>query len=584
MFSIPELKKVEDVMDITFNTINEEEPVKTVVSEIIKSNKKTLIVTDESGNMSGVISMTDIHNLGPLNSGNENIKIKDIMKKKIISVEKGTLLDECRDLMIKENIGILPVLEDGKVAGILRQEHIRDYLYMQLEDYGITLKYIIGQIKEGICAVNDEGIVILWNNFMEQRYDIKSEDIVGKHISNFLEDTVCEMVLRRRIGISDVYSTHKKQDMYGLVHANPIFFGGEFVGVVCTELDITEARNLSFELEKTNEKLKYFQDEVKNLSSGIFEKILGKSDKIEKAKAIAKQVAKTSSSIFIWGESGTGKEVFSRAIHEQSGRKGAFVPVNCSAIPAELFESEFFGYESGAFTGANKKGKSGIFELAKDGTVFLDEIADLPLNMQAKLLRVLQEKEVRRVGGEKTIKINPRIISATNKDLEKMVKEEKFREDLYYRLNVVEIQIPPLRERKEDIGILLHYFLDEMCRENGRPPLTLSKEAYKILENYRWKGNIRELKNTVENMVVLSDSSIIEKDAIPNYIVESSKSDIEEEEYPLDLTAATEKLEIKNIKKALEMSNGNKAKAAKILNIPRTTLYYKLDLYGINAK
>ena len=584
MFSIPELKKVEDVMDITFNTINEEEPVKTVVSEIIKSNKKTLIVTDEFGNMSGVISMTDIHNLGPLNSGNENIKIKDIMKKKIISVEKGTLLDECRDLMIKENIGILPVLEDGKVAGILRQEHIRDYLYMQLEDYGITLKYIIGQIKEGICAVNDEGIVILWNNFMEQRYDIKSEDIVGKHISNFLEDTVCEMVLRRRIGISDVYSTHKKQDMYGLVHANPIFFGGEFVGVVCTELDITEARNLSFELEKTNEKLKYFQDEVKNLSSGIFEKILGKSDKIEKAKAIAKQVAKTSSSIFIWGESGTGKEVFSRAIHEQSGRKGAFVPVNCSAIPAELFESEFFGYESGAFTGANKKGKSGIFELAKDGTVFLDEIADLPLNMQAKLLRVLQEKEVRRVGGEKTIKINPRIISATNKDLEKMVKEEKFREDLYYRLNVVEIQIPPLRERKEDIGILLHYFLDEMCRENGRPPLTLSKEAYKILENYRWKGNIRELKNTVENMVVLSDSSIIEKDAIPNYIVESSKSDIEEEEYPLDLTVATEKLEIKNIKKALEMSNGNKAKAAKILNIPRTTLYYKLDLYGINAK
>ena len=584
MFSIPELKKVEDVMDITFNTINEEEPVKTVVSEIIKSNKKTLIVTDEFGNMSGVISMTDIHNLGLLNSGNENIKIKDIMKKKIISVEKGTLLDKCRDLMIKENIGILPVLEDGKVAGILRQEHIRDYLYMQLEDYGITLKYIIGQIKEGICAVNDEGIVILWNNFMEQRYDIKSEDIVGKHISNFLENTVCEMVLRRRIGISDVYSTHKKQDMYGLVHANPIFFGGEFVGVVCTELDITEARNLSFELEKTNEKLKYLQDEVKNLSSGIFEKILGKSDKIEKAKAIAKQVAKTSSSIFIWGESGTGKEVFSRAIHEQSGRKGAFVPVNCSAIPAELFESEFFGYESGAFTGANKKGKSGIFELAKDGTVFLDEIADLPLNMQAKLLRVLQEKEVRRVGGEKTIKINPRIISATNKDLEKMVKEEKFREDLYYRLNVVEIQIPPLRERKEDIGILLHYFLDEMCRENGRPPLTLSKEAYKILENYRWKGNIRELKNTVENMVVLSDSSIIEKDAIPNYIVESSKSDIEEEEYPLDLTAATEKLEIKNIKKALEMSNGNKAKAAKILNIPRTTLYYKLDLYGINAK
>ena len=582
MFSIPEMKNVEDVMDINFNTINENESVKNAVSEIIKANKKTLVALNDDGDMSGIISITDIHNLGLNSEGIEDIKIKDIMKKNVVSVKKGMPIDECRNLMIKENIGILPVVDNfGKILGILRQEHIRDYLYMQLEEYGITLKYIIGHIKEGICAVNDEGVVILWNSFMEERYGIKSDEIVGRPISDFLEDTICERVLRRRIGISGVYSTYKKQDMYGLVHANPIFFGGEFVGVVCTELDVTEARNLSFELEKTNEKLKYLQDEVKNLSNGVFEGILGKSDKIEKAKAIAKQVAKTSSSIFIWGESGTGKEVFSRAIHEQSGRKGAFVPVNCSAIPAELFESEFFGYESGAFTGANKKGKSGIFELAKDGTVFLDEIADLPLNMQAKLLRVLQEKEVRRVGGEKTIKINPRIISATNKDLEKMVKEEKFREDLYYRLNVVEIKIPPLRERKEDIAILLHHFLDEMCRENGKPRLTLSKEAYKTLENYRWKGNIRELKNTVENMVVLSDSSIIGKEDIPNYIVESAKNSTDDEDYPLDLTSAIEKLEIKNITKALEMSNGNKAKAAKILNIPRTTLYYKLDLYGI---
>ena len=581
MFSIPEMKKVEDVMDLNFNTINENESIKIAIGEIIKANKKTLVALDDDGHMSGVISITDIHNLG-INPEIENVKVKDVMKKSVVSVKKGMPIDECRDLMIKENIGILPVVSDyGEIEGILRQEHIRDYLYMQLEDYGITLKYIIGQIKEGICAVNKEGIVILWNSFMEKRYDIRSEDIVGKPISEFLEDTICERVLKRRIGISDVYYTHKKLDMYGLVHANPIFFGGEFVGVVCTELDVTEARNLSFELEKTNEKLKYLQDEVKNLSNGVFERILGKSDKIEKAKAIAKQVAKTSSSIFIWGESGTGKEVFSRAIHEQSGRKGAFVPVNCSAIPPELFESEFFGYESGAFTGANKKGKSGIFELAKDGTVFLDEIADLPLNMQAKLLRVLQEKEVRRVGGEKTIKINPRIISATNKDLEKMVKEEKFREDLYYRLNVVEIKIPPLRERKEDIGILLHYFLDEMCRENKKPHMTLSKEAYKILENYKWKGNIRELKNTVENMVVLSSSNIIEKDDIPSYILENSRIDDNEEEYPLDLTSAIEKLEVKNINKALEMAGGNKAKAAKILNIPRTTLYYKLDLYNI---
>ncbi|TQQ85487.1 CBS domain-containing protein [Peptacetobacter hominis] len=583
MFSIPELKKVEEVMDIDFKTIKRDISVRSAVDEMIKNNRRTLMVVDENDTLEGIISMTDIHNFKRDNPDIDNINIERIMKKNIVSVSKGVSIDYCRDIMIKENIGMLPVMENERVIGVLRQEHIRDFLYMHLEDYGITLKYIIGQIKEGICAVNKEGIVILWNRFMEERYDIKSSDIVGKPISDYLENTICERVLKTRVGISDVYYTYKKQNMYGLVHANPIFFRDEFVGVVCTELDITEARNLSYELEQTNEKLKYLQDEVKNLSNGIFSKILGKSDKIEKAKSIAKQVAKTNSSIFIWGESGTGKEVFSRAIHEYSGRKGAFIPVNCSAIPSELFESEFFGYESGAFTGANKKGKPGIFELAKDGTVFLDEIADLPLNMQAKLLRVLQEKEVRRIGGEKTIKINPRIISATNKDLEKMVKEETFREDLYYRLNVVEIKIPSLRERKEDIGILLHSFLEEMCAENNRPLLSIDKEAYKILENYRWKGNIRELKNTVENIVVLSgNSDTVTAEDIPSYILNSVEEVSSEEEYPMDLTKATSKLEINNIKKALSMTRGNKAKAAKILNIPRTTLYYKMEQYKIS--
>lgn len=583
MFSIPELKKVEEVMDIDFKTIKRDISVRAAVDEMIKNNRRTLMVVDENDTLEGIISMTDIHNFKRDNPDIDNINIERIMKKNIVSVSKGVSIDYCRDIMIKENIGMLPVMENERVIGVLRQEHIRDFLYMHLEDYGITLKYIIGQIKEGICAVNKEGIVILWNRFMEERYDIKSSDIVGKPISDYLENTICERVLKTRVGISDVYYTYKKQNMYGLVHANPIFFRDEFVGVVCTELDITEARNLSYELEQTNEKLKYLQDEVKNLSNGIFSKILGKSDKIEKAKSIAKQVAKTNSSIFIWGESGTGKEVFSRAIHEYSGRKGAFIPVNCSAIPSELFESEFFGYESGAFTGANKKGKPGIFELAKDGTVFLDEIADLPLNMQAKLLRVLQEKEVRRIGGEKTIKINPRIISATNKDLEKMVKEETFREDLYYRLNVVEIKIPSLRERKEDIGILLHSFLEEMCAENNRPLLSIDKEAYKILENYRWKGNIRELKNTVENIVVLSgNSDTVTAEDIPSYILNSVEEVSSEEEYPMDLTKATSKLEINNIKKALAMTRGNKAKAAKILNIPRTTLYYKMEQYKIS--
>lgn len=583
MFSIPEVKKVEEVMDKEFTTISEDMLIEDVIKEMIKSNTKTLMVTDENGELKGIISMTDIHKLYKDQELYNEQKVKDIMQKDIIYSNKGLTLDECRDIMINENIGILPILDGGKIAGVLKQEHIRDYLYMNLEDYGITLKYIIGQIKEGICAINNEGIVILWNKFMEDRYEIKSEDMTGRHISEFLENTISEKVLNSRVGMSDIYFTDKKKDLYALVHANPIFYKDEFIGVVCTEVDVTEARKLSMELDKANDALKYLKYEVKNLSKGSFDKILGQSYKLEKSKSIAKQVARTNSSIFIWGESGTGKEVFARAIHDYSERKGQFIPVNCSAIPSELFESEFFGYESGAFTGASKKGRVGIFELAKDGTVFLDEIADLPLSMQAKLLRVLQEKEIRRVGGDTIIKINPRIISATNKDLAQLVKEEKFREDLYYRLNVVEIKIPPLRERKEDIVILVHKFLEEICKQNNKKVLSIDKDVINVFQNYRWKGNIRELRNTIENIVVLSQKDTIEMDDIPSYMIEYANNNIEEEDYPLDLTKATQRLEIKNITKALTMSKGNKAKAAKILNIPRTTLYYKIDQYNIDV-
>ncbi|GAA0221569.1 sigma-54 dependent transcriptional regulator PrdR [Metaclostridioides mangenotii] len=580
MFSIPEVKKVEEVMDLKIASVNTNLSIQDVINEMIRTNRKTLVVIDGQKDLKGIISMTDIHHLDNRKESKSKT-VDQVMKKNVITVEKGINLDECRDLMIKNEIGILPVMEDKKIIGVLTQEHIRDYLYMNLEDYGITLKYIIGEIKEGICAINKEGVVILWNKFMEERYNIKSEEIVGSKMSDFLEGTVSEKVLNTKKSMSDVYYTYKKKGMHGLVHAKPIFFKDEFIGVVCTEVDVTEAKNLSIELEQTHDKLKYLQDEVKNLSKGSFNDILGKSYKLEKAKSIAKQVAKTNSSIFICGESGTGKEVFSRAIHDYSNRKGQFIPVNCSAIPNELFESEFFGYESGAFTGASKKGKSGIFELARDGTVFLDEIADLPLNMQAKLLRVLQEKEIRRIGGDTTIKINVRVISATNKDLEAMVKEETFREDLYYRLNVVEINIPPLRERKEDIGLLVHSFLEEICLQNNKPILNITKEAFEVLEACRWKGNIRELRNTIENIVVLSNSNTIDVDDLPSYLIEQTKQIAIEEDYPLDLTTATQQLEIKNINKALKMANGNKAKAAKILNIPRTTLYYKIEQYNI---
>ncbi len=583
MFDTPNLKVVEDIMSKKFTTIKPELTLYEALMTMVRSNDRTLIVVDDNNELNGIVSMTDIHNL-IINEeySLSEIKIEKIMKRDIIYVEKKTTLKKCRDIMKKNNIGLLPVIQGKSIVGVLDQNHIREHLYMKVEENGTAIKYIMGEIKEGICAINNKGIVILWNKFMEERYSIKASEIIGNHISKYLKNTISERILIEKRRMNEIYYSEELGQKYGLVDANPIYIKNKFMGVVCTEVDITEAKILSSKLEKAKETLNYLQDEVKRLSNKSFEKILGNSYKLEQSKEIAKRVAKTSSNILVLGESGTGKEIFSRAIHDYSERSGQFIPINCSAIPQELFESEFFGYEAGSFTGANKKGKMGIFELAKDGTVFLDEVGELPLNMQAKLLRVLQEKEVRRIGGEKLIKINCRIICATNRNLKELVKYGKFREDLYYRLNVVEINLPPLRERKEDLDILIHNFINEICAQNHKPYITITKQAMLVLKNYEWKGNIRELKNTIESLVVLSRDNIINVEDLPQIILQSyTEEDNIDIEESFDLVKETEILERKMIQKALKKCKGNKSKASKILNIPRPTLCYKINKYNL---
>ncbi len=582
MFSIPNIKKAKEVMNTKFIILKRNNKVGTTIDLLIKNNEREVMIEGEDGKIEGIVSLTDISHASKANKNYKDMMLFEVMAKDIIYTNKEVRLDECRDIMIKNNIGILPVLEDGKIIGVINQKHIRDFLYMEVENYGVKIECIIGQIKEGICAMNKDGTVVLWNKFMEERYNISADTILGDKIDNHLKDTISYGVLDTKQRESGVYKV-KGKEVYGVVDANPMFINSEFVGVVCTEVDVTEVKKLSQKLKSTENKLRYLEDEVKNLSNTTFKNIIGKSYKLEKAKEKVKKVANTTSSIFIFGESGTGKEGFARAIHDYSNRQGRFIPVNCSAIPSELFESEFFGYESGSFTGANKNGKKGIFELAEKGTIFLDEIADLPLSMQAKLLRVLEEKEIRRIGGEKIINVNSRIISATNKNLLELIKQDKFREDLYYRLNVVQIDLPPLRERKEDIPILVHKFIEEICKQNGKETLDISKETMKVLQMYSWKGNIRELKNTMENLVILSREDTIEIDDIPEYIVESSKKIDLGEEYTMDLNKAIVQVEVNAIKKALTITNGNKAKASKLLNIPRTTLYYKIDQYNIKS-
>jgi transcriptional regulator with PAS, ATPase and Fis domain len=572
-------KIVKDIMSTRYITINKDENIDDAIEKMLKNNLREVFVVNEYNKLIGLLSMTDISKYKKHGNKEKNL-IKDIMISEVISIDKFANLMECRNIMMEHKIGILPILENDEVIGVIRQEHIRDYFYMGLERTSKALNNIIKSMKEGVSVIDSDGVVVFWDAVMEKMYDIKSSEIVGKSMYEFFGNAISLKALKTKEPVSDVFQSPRK-DIDSLVCASPIFIDGELLGAVCTELDVTEVTKLSNELEKANNTLKFLENEMKKISNNSFSNILGKSQGLKRSIEIAQQVSKTGSSIFIYGESGTGKEVFARAIHDYSERRGLFIAVNCSAIPNELFESEFFGYEPGSFTGANKKGKMGMFELASEGTVFLDEVADLPLHMQAKLLRVLQEKEVRRIGGEKSVPINVRIISATNKNLQELVNNEQFREDLYYRLNVVEIDLPPLRERKEDIGILIHNFLKEICKQNNKPILKIDNKVLDILESYKWKGNIRELRNTIEHLVVLCTKDIITEEIIPSYILKSIKGVSTKQEYPLDLNKAIEQLETDRIKKALEISQGNKAKASKLLNIPRSTLYYKMELYKI---
>ncbi len=311
-----------------------------------------------------------------------------------------------------------------------------------------------------------------------------------------------------------------------------------------------------------------------------FSNIIGSSPAMQKVFALIKRIIKTDSTVLILGESGTGKEVVAKAIHFNSQRRDKpFITVHCGAIPGTLLESELFGYMRGSFTGASRD-KIGKFEAANQGTIFLDEIGTMPLELQTKLLRVLQEHEVERIGSSKAIKIDVRVISATNMNLEEEVKKGNFREDLYYRLHVIPINIPPLRGRTEDILPLAKHFLVKYCAAMVRPVMPLSREALEALEAYDWPGNVRELENVIERTVALSEADRINVEDLPSTVV-LAKNIITEN--GIDLVKMTGDIEQIMIREALSLARGVKARAATLLNLNRTTLVEKMKRLGIDV-
>ena len=338
-------------------------------------------------------------------------------------------------------------------------------------------------------------------------------------------------------------------------------------------------------IKKAEERVNLIKENLR-LKNELYEKfkiegIVGKSPKMMQILDIVRKVTPTNVTVLIYGESGTGKELIARAIHYNSPRKnGPFIAINCAAIPETLIESELFGYEPGAFTGANTR-KIGLIESANRGTLFLDEIAELPLLMQSKLLRVLQDKEIRRIGGKDTMKVDVRIIAATNKNLSEQIEKNKFREDLYYRLKVVTVDLPPLRERKEDIPELINYFIEKYSKEFGKMIKGIDEKAMHALLSYHWPGNIRQLETVIERAIIICESEKITLKDIHDELNSSSLKNIFDIEIP-DEGINYEELEKELLKKALIKSNFVIAKAAKLMGMSYDTFWYRLKKFGLH--
>ena len=345
---------------------------------------------------------------------------------------------------------------------------------------------------------------------------------------------------------------------------------------------VLEYRAARREGERLGEENRYLREEIGGRYN--FGEIVGQSEQVLRILTTVQKVAGTDSSVLIYGESGTGKELVARAIHYQSGRHaGAFVKVNCGALPRELVESELFGHEKGSFTGAVRQ-KKGKFELASGGTIFLDEVGDIPLDTQVKLLRVLQEKQFDRVGGEQTLDVDVRVVAATNRPLKEMVEGGDFREDLFYRLEVIPLTLPPLRERKGDIPELVELFLRKKCEEMNLRPKRILPEAMEALGNYMWPGNVRELENVIERTIVLSDGEEIGLHDLPLVLEENHDRRIDPDDLPageIPLNKMLDDLERELIGRALEQANRVKTRTAEILGIKTSALYYKLEKYGL---
>lgn len=453
-----------------------------------------------------------------------------------------------------------------------------------LKELKSMLQAIIHSSDEAISVVDANGVGLLINPAYTRITGLTPEEVIGKpaNVDIFDQESMHMRVLQTQKPVrhTPMKVGPKRKDV--IVNIAPVMVDGVLRGSVGVIHDVTELKALGEELEKARQMIRTLEAKY------TFGEIVGRSELMKLAVEQAKTAALTPATVLLRGESGTGKELFAHAIHNESERKyNQFIRVNCAAIPESLLESELFGYEAGAFTGALRGGKKGLFEEASGGTVFLDEIGDLPNTMQVKLLRVLQERELVRVGGTKAIRVDVRIIAATHVNLESAIRKGSFREDLYYRLNVVPIHIPPLRQRRDDIHDLVRYLLKKFNDEYGRNVEEIDPRTLATLQEYHWPGNVRELENVMGRAMINMryNEAIILPNHLPSLVqhVQAATDPVraEQENSRMTLKEAMDEAEKSFILKSLAESKGNRTQTAKQLGVSLRSLYYKLEKYGV---
>lgn len=513
-----------------------------------------------------------------------NTRLLDVMESGI--PEQGQRM-AIRDRVIISNRS--PIRRNGEIVGAVGVfQDISDFenLSNQLDvvkNMNKDLDAVIESVDDGIVVADDQGYIVRANQAYLRMAGIAREEFVGKHFQElfkqgYLNRSVSQIVIERRARVNVVDVRNGKEL---LMTGTPVFNeDGQLVRVVTAVRDVTELNGLKAKLAESEQMRERYFKELEHLrSQQSFRRIITQNQEMQTKVEMAFHVARVDSTVLILGESGVGKELIAELIHRASSRaKNPFIKINCGAIPANLLESEFFGYEPGAFTGAQKEGKPGLFELAQGGTLFLDEVGELPLDLQVKVLRALQDRVITRLGGKKPINLDVRFVAATNRDLQEMVRSKTFREDLYYRLNVVPIHLPPLRKRKEDILPLVNEFLQKFNTRYGYQKW-IAPEAMQSLLSYDWPGNIRELENTIERLVVTSREDCITQDVLAGISPVMARPEIRAE---LSLQEYLENEEKRLIADAY-LKGGSTRKAAAILKISQSNLVKKMKKYGIKA-